>query len=197
MIEIVGTIASVIVAISLTLKNIKWLRIINGVGACAFAVYGFFIQAWPVFGLNAFITVIDVFYLIQMYKKRDLFDIFDTEIESSYVQSFLHFYRDDIKKYFPHFTDENGLHARIILRDVIPAALILYRLEGHVLKVIVDYATPSYRDTKSGEYFYSNIHDRYPDIESVEAVASVPAHESYLQGLGFSREKEGFYIRKL
>ena len=46
--EIFGYVASIIIAISLTMKNIHRLRWWNLFGAIAFSTYGVLIGAWPV-----------------------------------------------------------------------------------------------------------------------------------------------------
>ena len=48
-IEIIAGFASVMVAISLMMKNIIWLRWLNFVGCTLFVIYAF-ISAWPVAG---------------------------------------------------------------------------------------------------------------------------------------------------
>ncbi len=105
-IEILGTLSSVIVAVSLTQKNIKLLRILNLIGAAGFAVYGWFINSLPVLGLNSFIAVIDLYYYWTIIKYQSYFDqleIEDTE-ESVYLKKFLDFYAEDIRKFQPSFS---------------------------------------------------------------------------------------------
>ena len=61
--EIVGYIGSFLVALSLSMKNIRLLRKINLVGASTFATYGILIGAIPVFALNGLIVIIDIYYI--------------------------------------------------------------------------------------------------------------------------------------
>ena len=72
-IEIVGYTGSVLVAISLMMSNVWKLRWINLIGAATFSLYGLILGAYPVFGLNLFIVIIDAYYLILMAKKKDDF----------------------------------------------------------------------------------------------------------------------------
>ncbi len=112
-IEYFGTLASVVVAISLTMKNIRKLRIINGIGAVAFAVYGAFIGAWPVLALNAFIVVIDVWYLLRMRNNDEHFDYLEVDgLQSSYVRKFINFHLDDILGHQPDFNPEDRDNVR-------------------------------------------------------------------------------------
>lgn len=62
-VEITGYAASTIVALSLTMKNVVSLRVLNLIGCSLFAIYGVMISAWPVTVTNSFITCINVYYL--------------------------------------------------------------------------------------------------------------------------------------
>lgn len=75
-VEIMGYIASIMVAISLTMKDIVKLRILNFVGCSFFVVYGLMIGAMPVVATNAFIACVNVYFLLKMHqeKKADQID---------------------------------------------------------------------------------------------------------------------------
>ncbi|MGS0825048.1 YgjV family protein [Shewanella sp. 0m-8] len=66
--EWVGYLASVVVAISLMMSNIKKLRWWNLIGAALFVAYGLAIDAIPVALVNFFIVLIDAYYLVKLYK---------------------------------------------------------------------------------------------------------------------------------
>ncbi|WP_226565685.1 hypothetical protein [Shewanella chilikensis] len=66
--EWVGYLASVLVAISLMMSNIKKLRWWNLLGAVLFVAYGMAIAAYPVALVNFFIVLIDAYYLVKLYR---------------------------------------------------------------------------------------------------------------------------------
>jgi uncharacterized membrane protein len=66
--EWVGYLASVVVAISLMMADIKKLRWWNLIGAGLFVAYGLAIDAIPVALVNFFIVIIDLYYLVKLYK---------------------------------------------------------------------------------------------------------------------------------
>ncbi|ASJ97743.1 YgjV family protein [Shewanella marisflavi] len=66
--EWVGYLASVVVAISLMMSNIKKLRWWNLIGAALFVAYGLAIDALPVALVNFFIVLIDAYYLVKLYR---------------------------------------------------------------------------------------------------------------------------------
>ncbi|MGL4475722.1 MAG: YgjV family protein [Shewanella sp.] len=69
-VEILGYFASVMVAISLMMKDIIWLRWLNFVGCVAFTVYGVLILAWPVAVMNAFVAGINIYHLIKINRQK-------------------------------------------------------------------------------------------------------------------------------
>ncbi|MCL1065958.1 YgjV family protein [Shewanella olleyana] len=69
--EWVGYLASVVVAISLMMSNIKKLRWWNLIGAALFVAYGLAIGAIPVALVNFFIVLIDIYYLVKLYREPE------------------------------------------------------------------------------------------------------------------------------
>lgn len=194
-VEIFGTMASVIVAISLMMRNIKWLRILNGIGSAAFVIYGISIGALPVWILNAFIVIINIYYLVKMRLTRDCFDVIERPIhESPYIDLFLKFYKKDIETFFPQFDSSNidGLCADLVLRDMNPVSIILYKkLNEHETEIVLDYAVPHYRDFKNAEYYFNAIRKRIAPQGThvfIERAYTKP-HVKYLKKLGFTYAK--------
>lgn len=61
LIEILGYLASGLVAVSFLMKSMKKLRIINTVGAVFFVIYSVAIKAWPVAVINLFVVIINIY----------------------------------------------------------------------------------------------------------------------------------------
>lgn len=68
--EWVGYLASAVVALSLMMADIKKLRWWNLLGAALFVAYGLAISAIPVALVNFFIVIIDIYYLIKIYREE-------------------------------------------------------------------------------------------------------------------------------
>ncbi|WNJ94890.1 hypothetical protein RND59_12195 [Vibrio ruber] len=62
-VEIIGYAASLMVALSFTMKDIVKLRIVNCIGCLLFVTYGLIIDSWPVTLANLFITGANIYYL--------------------------------------------------------------------------------------------------------------------------------------
>jgi len=69
-VQILGIFASILVAISLSMKAMFPLRVVNLVGAIAFIVYSYCICAWPVLLVNAYVAVMDLYHLCLLSKAR-------------------------------------------------------------------------------------------------------------------------------
>lgn len=204
-IEIIGYSGSVLIAVSITMNNIWKLRWINLFGAGTFALYGLAVQAYPVFALNSFITLVDVYYLIQMSRKKDYFTL--TEVpEGSYLflQKFLQFYQEDIRSFFPGFNwaELHNPQCVFILRNLIPVGLFIY--EAHpdgVAEIHLDFVRPEYRDLKNAHFLYS------AQKESLNAKglftfvtrSRVKTHQRYLEKLGFEPDpaNNGIYRKSI
>ena len=65
-IELLGFAASALVVLSLSMKAMRPLRVVNAIGSVAFVGYGTALQAWPVVVTNAIIFVVNVQYLWQL-----------------------------------------------------------------------------------------------------------------------------------
>ena len=68
-VEWIGYAAMGILMISFLMKDIKKLRIINSIACILFVIYGFMLDAIPIVISNAFIAMVNFYYLF--IKKND------------------------------------------------------------------------------------------------------------------------------
>jgi hypothetical protein len=195
-ISALGTGASVIVAVSLTLRNVKRLRQINLAGSLAFAAYGWLIGAWPVFGLNVFIVAVNAWYLAKGRldaAKAETFETWFVDAADPYLRRFLGHYADDIRRFFPGFDPDPlagtlaGASVAFVLRQTLPVALIAFRraADGGAA-VLLDYAIPDYRDYKSARFFFGVAVRKIAAPGAVlTARAAGKVHAAYLRRVGF------------
>lgn len=187
--QIFGYIASVLVAVSLMMSSIVKLRIINLIGAACFSTYGFLIGAYPVFVLNGFIALIDIYYLIQILGAKEYFHVLEVKTNADYLQYFLKFYNDDIKKFIPTFNYQpnENYHAMFVLRDTIPAGLVISEyLDDDIIYLKLDYAIPGYRDFKMGKYVFNEIF-KSKKVKKIYSDPGNEKHQKYLRKMGFEK----------
>ena len=198
----IGYVASVIIAISMTMNSIVKFRWINLVGAITFSVYGFLIGALPVGFLNGFIVLVDIYYLIEIYGKKEIFEILEIRPENYYLIRFIEFHNDEIQKFFPGFTYKPDMNtvSFFILRNMAVAGLYLaHREENNVLKVGLDYVIPEYRDFKNGKYVYHRLKNKFIDagFTKVMAEGNSLKYTKYLKKLGFKEDVNGMFVKDL
>ncbi len=197
-----GYFASLIIAISMTMSSIVKFRWINLAGALAFATYGLLIHAIPVTVLNGFIALVDIYYLIRIYRKKEVFDILEVRGDNKYLLEFLKFHQKDINKFFPDFTykPEMNTISFFVLRNLNVAGVFLAHREGKdVLYVGLDFVKSEYRDFKNGKFIYQRLRSRFIEqgFKRVFALASSTKYMKYLKKLGFTKDKRGNFSKIL
>ncbi len=194
--EWIGYIGSVLVAVSLMMKNIYHLRRINLVGASIFAFYGYLVSAYPVVLLNGFIALVDFYYLVKINKAKESFSLMPVlDATHPYLTKFLYYYKNDIKKFFPEFNPNEikGLKCFFVLRNMVPVGIFIYeRTPQDEIFIKLDYAIPDYRDHKNGKFLiYAQskfLLER--GAKKMIAFSTVRAHQNYLRKIGFKRVAE-------
>ena len=62
--EWIGYLASAVLLLSFTMKDLTKLRIINSLGGALFVIYGFMLQtSWPIIITNSAIICINMYYV--------------------------------------------------------------------------------------------------------------------------------------
>jgi hypothetical protein len=189
LIEIIGYVGSVLVAVSLMMSSIIRLRIINLIGSAIFSIYGFVIGAIPVGLLNGFITIVNIYYLIEMLSAKEYFKILQVQNDWEYLKYFLEFHAKDIKEFNPDFefkqTDKWDI--LFMLRNSVPAGLLCFEhLDETSIFIKLDYVIPGYRDFKTGKYLYRKIL-KEAKIKKIYTEYGNKTHEQYLKRMGFVR----------
>lgn len=186
--ELLGYVASILVAISLTQRSVLRLRIINLIGAVAFTVYGILINAYPVMLVNAIIVLINLYYLREMLTATEFFRVIEVSAKSTFLQAFLQHHEADIRRFYPSFSS-NALQpdiALIVLRNMIPAGVYIgHRLNDDDLFVDVDYVTPQYRDFKTGQFIYDTNRALFDALGVRRILSKITPDVAYLRKMGF------------
>lgn len=202
--QLLGYAASILIAASLLMRSIVRLRAINLAGAAAFSVYGFLIGSYPVGVLNLLTSIINIVQLFRLQRRREIFRILEVSPDSHYLHYFLEFQASDIRRFFPSFrrervNDEPSRLALFVLRDLVPAGLLLGCVRGDRLEVDLDYVAPHYRDLKVGRYLFCDEADffRRLGVREIVSRADTDVHASYLRRMGFGRHEDGTYRLEL
>ncbi len=197
--EIFGYFGSVLIAASMLMNNIWKLRWLNMSGAILFAIYGVVIGSLPVILLNSFNTTVNIFFLLQISRKKDFFTLLPLlKMRTLFLENFLDYYKKDILKFFPDFvpatiTENNGF---IILRNVVPVGLFIYEEKPDgVIEIKLDYIIPDYRDFKNASFTLSSQAEllRQRGFKTFVTTSSVSSHQKYLKKIGFIQSYDNPY----
>lgn len=198
----IGYVASGAIALSMTMSSILKFRWINLAGAVLFSAYGFLIGALPVGFLNAFIALVDIYYLYSIYSKKEVFEILEVRADNKYLLRFIEFHEKDIQHFFPGFAYQPELNtvSFFVLRNMAVAGVFLaHRKENHCLSVGLDFVLPEYRDFKNGKYIYLRLRNHFIDDGYTKVIAEGKSekYSQYLAKLGFERNTEGMFEKSL
>ena len=198
--ETIGYAASVLVAVSLMMRSLVRLRAINLIGAAAFSLYGVLIHAYPVAALNGAIAVVDVVYLVQMWRQRDYFTLLEVAHDSEYLRGFVAFHRAAIAEFIPGYAYEPEPRQLnlLVLRNMVPAGALILAPEGETARVLLDFVIPGYRDFGVGRFLFDEHRAWFLDrgIRRLVSAPGRPRHAAYLARMGF-RAAENEWRREL
>ena len=191
-----------LIALSLMMSNIKRLRWINLFGAAAFSTYGYLIDAYPVFLLNGWIALVDIYYLIRIYQAKDKFDLVRLKSTNTPLFSLLkeRYGKDitDLCKKFKWQQLEDSV-VLLLFRNMKPVGIFAYReldSEGKV-EVILDYLIPEDRDFKAASFMFKGENNQLNQegITHLLVQPSDNAHELYLGRVGFVKVNDCFELQ--
>lgn len=192
--EIVGYTGSLLVALSLTMKSLQRLRVINMVGALFFIAYGLLIGAFPIALLNGLTLGVNAYNLWRMLQQRDYFTLMEIRPDSAYLRRFLEFYRKEISELIPTylFKPDGDQMVIFILRNMVPVGLVIVKQTGDMAKIFLDFVIPGYRDFRAGKFIFDESADYFwqKGIKRLVSAPGSPRHESYLKRVGFELEQE-------
>ena len=192
-IEIIGYVGSGLVLISMLMRSVFRLRIINLAGSIIFSVYALLIPSYPTAIMNICLAGINIYYLIRMSKPVRHFSVYEDKMDSAWVTWLLEHYREDIALHFPDFKAEavNSADTRVfvVLQESEAAGLLIGTPEGDNLTIALDYATPVYRDCSVGTALYAALPEK--GIHSLTMPHVPEKHQAYLTRMGFEQQADG------
>lgn len=199
-VELIGYLGSVLVAISLMMRSLLRLRIINLIGALFFTLYGALLGAYPVAFLNGLIVCIDLYYLFQMWRQKDFFTFLEVSPNSEYLRAFVEFHKDDIAEIIPSYTHKptEDLLCFFILRNMMPAGLFILKVQGEDAHVQLDYVIPNYRDLQVARFIFEENAAFFIQrgIHRFVSQGGSAIHRTYLEKMEFVNKQE-IYVHEI
>ena len=128
-VELIGYFGSALVVVSMLMTSVVRLRVINLIGSAIFAAYALIIRSYPTALMNVALMAINVYHLVRLLKEQKQYKMIKTDLRDGYISFLLDEYGDDIRAWFPEFSEE-GLDADVVnlmCCDRNPAGLFLGR----------------------------------------------------------------------
>lgn len=188
--DIIGYVGSILITVSIMMKSIIRLRIINLCGALSLTIYALVIKAYPIVLMDSVIVMINLYYLYEMFSTKEYFKLLEVNESSDYLKYFIEHHMAEIHKYMPDYKFErsDNQYVYFILRNMIPAGLfIVEKLTVDTIFVKLDFVIPGYRDFKIGQFVYKQNADRLKSrgISKIFAEPCSDKHKYYLAKMGF------------
>ncbi|MDB5197851.1 MAG: hypothetical protein JWP88_2222 [Flaviaesturariibacter sp.] len=206
LVVLIGYVASVLLALSLLVTNDLQFRWFNLFGCLAFIVYGILINAFPVLLTNALLFLINLYYLVKIYRTEEAFDLVEFGRGDELISKFLRFYQKDIALYFPHFKPEQAGApiSFVVLRDMVIANIFVATVDAEGTgTVLINYTIPKYRDYQVGTFIFEKEKGFLISKGVKRLVYTQPLyakHESFIKRMGFAPEVAGaasYYTKHL
>ncbi|MDO5495683.1 MAG: hypothetical protein Q4G64_08220 [bacterium] len=187
--EIIGWIGSGIIVLSMLQQRITRLRLVNLVGCLVSLAYSVAIGAWPLAGLNAALSAIQIYHLIKLWRTRDdarVYQTLTTSPGAEIVVYLLERHGSEIRSLFPAFREAaHSDHAFVVMNRDEVVGLVLASQEGDVAELDVDYVTPPYRDLTPGRFVFSRT-SAWTEL-GVTRVRSAVGGPDYYENIGFTK----------
>ena len=200
-VDLLGYFAAVLIAFGLTRTSVLRLRLFSLAGGLTFVVYGFVIGAIPVAVTNAILASINVYFLLKLRRHHEVYSLLEVDTDSAYMLEFLRFHDSDIRSFMPQFSyvPKQAQVRLFVLRDMMPVGLFIGDAgpDGS-MTVLLDYATPGYRDLGVAKYLYDSATESFSKrgVGRLISEAGQPAHERYLCKVGYLPEGD-VWVRNL
>ncbi len=184
--EIFGYIGTAFVITSMMMSSVLKLRCLNTVGSVISMTYAILCNTWPVVILNFSLATINIYKLIASSRVKVAFRHITARPDDETVAYFLLNHRADIEKAFPEYTFgmEDETVAHLVYAGDEMASLLLGYMDGDVLRVTLDYASPKYRDRSIADYLHGQL--QLTGVRKICQTVSNTKHKKYLDKIGFS-----------
>lgn len=198
--ETIGWVGSGLIVWSLMQARVLRFRWMNLIGSVIATGYNVWLGIWPFAAMNAIIAVINVYWLMRLYREahdESVFEVVEVAPGDAYFAHVLRVHAKDIASYHPRFTPKTPSAAYLVVRgDETVGAVVLSTQHDGVAHVELDWVTPRFRDFSPGEFVY-----RQSGVFAEHGIRRVvwdqPAASSvdYLKRVGFAPESDNRWSR--
>lgn len=197
--ELFGWLGSFLVVWSLMQARLLRFRWMNLAGAFVAGTYNAIIGIWPFVAMNAAIVIIDVYWLMRLYRERHdpaIYQVLPVAGDDPYVQHVLAVHAGDLEVHAPGFeaspTDAPERSTFLVVRGDEPVGFVVVRPEGDGVGLVeLDWVKPSFRDFTPGEFVYRQSGAlTAAGFRRLEVAPHNNTDREYLRAMGFHTDHE-------
>ncbi|WP_297487058.1 hypothetical protein [uncultured Cetobacterium sp.] len=198
-IEIFGIFSSLVIFLSLAMTSIIKLRWINTFGCFCFILYGFLINSISVILLNLGISILNLYYLKNLSKNKDSFNLVLADCNSEYFNFFIRKNYDDIEYFFAKLSFLEIDKFYYLIRNNDTVGIIGWNENNDEVTIKIDYVTEKYRDFKFGNYLYIDniIFFKNLGYKKIIQESNLKIHQNYLKKLNFKEIENNIFIKEI
>lgn len=195
-VQLLGYSASFIIFISLTMKSIVKLRILNAMGCLLFVIFALKTHSLPAVVMNIGIVIIDIYYFFKIVRVKDNFEILEVIKENEIVRYFFEKNKEELLSLFGETALEKSEKLAFYFRNTDIAGLIAYSVpkdgDGKTAAILIDFVVAKYRDLAIGRYFFIKNTAFWKNQGLTALTVEQPSEEHipYLERLGFVRQPQ-------
>jgi len=197
--DILGWGGSALLVFSLLQARVLRFRTLNLVACLILIVFNALIGVWPMVGMNAVLSAINIWFIVRLVGQRHdeaVFEVVEVGTGDEYLRHVLRVHGADILRFQPDFlwdpTDEAG-HAFVVMKGDETVGVVLLHAVDKVARVLLDYVTPRFRDFSPGEFVWRRS-GLLRDHGFTRVVTPPEMVGAYYDRLGFHREGDSWVL---
>ncbi len=193
--DALGWSGSALLVFSLMQQRVLRFRVLNLAAGVALLVFNALIEVWPMVGLNAVTSAINVWFLVRLLGQRHddhVFEVLEVGADDTYLQHVLRTHQRDIVRFQPDFDgrpDPAHDHVFLVLRGDETVGVVVVRRDRATSPTCASTTSPRrFRDFTPGEFVW-----RRSDVAARARLPPGPSPRrsmvgAYYDHLGFRRE---------
>jgi len=199
--ELIGYLASLIIAVSMLMTSILKMRWMILTGNIVFIVYGFLIGAFPIIALNGFNLAVNLYFIFRAHRLQGNYAILPANLNAPMLDRFLVFYADDIRKFFPDFDrfEQDDIVFLIVKGTAVISVAGFRKTDDSSCSVVLDYVSVTHRNMKPGKILFEreNIFSLL-NCDTIYANSYHKRHSRYLKKMKFTptENKDEFVLKR-
>lgn len=197
--DVLGWGGSAVLIYSLMQTRVLRFRVVNLVGCLLLVAFNSLVGVWPMVGVNAVLSVINVWFIVKLLRERhddSAFDVVAVRPDDEYLRHVVRVHEADVRAFNPDFVFDphvEGQLAYLVVQGAETVGIVLLERDGTTARVLLDYVTPRFRDFSPGEFVWRRSH-LLADQGFTRVVTPPGMREAYYPRIGFQPDGDAWAL---